>query len=209
MPYDVTNCCYGTCRKSASECYCYLLLQVTMCIVVGVNCSADEHRTLSLRLHPPLIKLQKALRFPKYQDHRSVPNPSTVVPKVLIDNFVLYTDMSGLTDQAYPLNSICVGYESGRTRNERRFWRVSFAAIAAVQISVPFFWDRNLRQWGNGYRPLEVRSCRHHEWSIGFSKCDLQTLYGGYSQRFELCFLCTALGNIKHYCVQAKSLLEE
>jgi hypothetical protein len=33
-------------------------------------------------------------------------------------------------------------------------------------------------------------------------KGDLQKFYGGYSQRFELCFLYTALGNIKHYCVQ-------
>jgi len=64
MPHGVTNWCYGACRKSASEYYTYLLLQVTMCIVGGVNCSGDEHRTLSLRFHPPLIKLQKALRFP-------------------------------------------------------------------------------------------------------------------------------------------------
>ena len=138
-----------------------------------------------------------------------MPNTATVVPKGPIDNFVLCTDMKGLTAQACLLTSICVGYESGRTRNERRFCRVSFAAIAAVPTGVPFFWDSNVRQWGNGARPLEVRSCHHHEWSFGFSKCDLETCYGGYSQRFELCFLYIAIGNIEHYCVQVTSLLAE
>jgi hypothetical protein len=48
-------------------------------------------------------------------------NPATDVLKVLIDNFVLYIDVSGLTDKPYPLNSFCVGYESGRIRSERHF----------------------------------------------------------------------------------------
>jgi len=51
-------------------------------------------------------KFAEGSSLPKLQDHRIVPNPATVVHKVPIDNFFLFTNMSGLTGKPYPLNCL-------------------------------------------------------------------------------------------------------